>query len=113
MLNILVALRVWKQEWTNKIIEIHCDNAAVVSILNTGKTKDKNLATVSRNIFMLCAEYDISIKVSHIMGCKNEIADLLSRWDNSNNCTKKLELLVPNFSWVQIEKEMFQLDFDI
>ena len=73
MLDILIAIRVWKEHWKTKSIQIHCDNAAVISVLNMGRTREKHLATISRNIFMLCAEYDIHIKISHVMGSKNVV----------------------------------------
>ena len=55
MFNILVALKTWAPLWKNKNIKIFCDNIAVVSVLNNGKTKDKFLAAISRNIFMEAA----------------------------------------------------------
>ena len=45
MANILIALKIWVKEWSHFKIEIHCDNLAVVSILQSGKTKDRILAT--------------------------------------------------------------------
>ena len=38
MLNILVAIRVWGNVWKYHRILIKCDNQAVVSVLNSGKT---------------------------------------------------------------------------
>ena len=40
MLNIMVALKVWGQHWSNKCIEIKCDNLAVVSVLQDGKARE-------------------------------------------------------------------------
>ena len=36
MVNILVAIRTWGRAWTGKTLLVHCDNAAVVSVLTTG-----------------------------------------------------------------------------
>ena len=33
MLNVVVALKVWANAWSNKIIDLHCDNLAVVQVL--------------------------------------------------------------------------------
>ena len=90
MLNILVALRVWANAWENCAIEVHCDNLSVVTVLCSGKTKNSLLATISRNIFMIASHYDIFLKVSHIPGKENKIADMLSRWDNSPSDVLKL-----------------------
>ena len=61
MLNILVAVRVWKQNWKNQRVLIKCDNQAVVSVLNSGKTQDLTLAPIARNIMMDIAQYDIEL----------------------------------------------------
>ena len=55
MANILIALKVWAKDWAHFRIEIHCDNLAVVSVLQSGKTRDPMLATISRNIFMIAS----------------------------------------------------------
>ena len=38
MLNILVALRLWRNQWFNKKIQICCDHQASVEVLNLGRT---------------------------------------------------------------------------
>ena len=53
MLNIVVALKVWGQHWTDKCIEIKCGNQAVVLVLQEGKARDPILATLARNGFLL------------------------------------------------------------
>ena len=73
MLNILVALRVWGHRWQGKRIIIHCDNQAVVIILNSGKTKDTTLAAITRNIAMLTAINDINLNTIHIPGKLNRL----------------------------------------
>ena len=50
MLNILVALRVWAKQWATKTISVKCDNQAVVTILQSGKTRDPLLAAICQNI---------------------------------------------------------------
>ena len=90
-----------------------CDNAAVVTVLNYGKTKDPLLATISRNIFMVCSKFDIALQIRHIEGKRNVIADLLSRWSNSGLDHKKLEQLCPAHRWVTINDNHFYLDNNI
>ena len=79
MLNILVAIRVWGNVWKHQHILIKCDNQAVVSVLNSGKTQDLTLAGIARNIMMEMSEQDIDLQVIHILGVENKVADLLSR----------------------------------
>ena len=86
---------------------------AVVAVLNNGKTKDKLLAAISRNIFMEAAQFDISLIISHVAGKANIIADLLSRWDNSDIQIKNLKDLVPDCQWVHIEPNKLEIDHEI
>ena len=80
MLNIVVALKIWATQWSNKKLHIKCDNMAVVEVLTSGKTKDSILATCVRNVWLLSAMFNISIHIEHIPGTQNVIADLLSRY---------------------------------
>ena len=113
MFNVLVATRVWAKLWQHKKLTIFCDNEAVVHVLNTGKTRHDLLATISRNIFMICAENDISLNFKHIEGKKNVIADLLSRWQSSKEDFEKLSTLAPNVEWCIIEGHHTFLDVSI
>ena len=58
MFSILVAIRMWAIGWKGKNVEIFCDNEAVVTVLNMGKTRENWLATISRNIFMESSKFD-------------------------------------------------------
>ena len=77
MLNVFVAIKVWGKKWQCKVVSIQCHNHADVNILNNGKTRNLQLAAISRNIFMACAENDMELTVSHVMGKDNPVADLL------------------------------------
>ena len=79
MINILIALRLWGSYWVHSSIDIFCDNLAVVQVVTTGKTRDAVLGACIRNIWLLAAVLDIDIKIKHMRGKKNVIADLLSR----------------------------------
>ena len=79
MFNILVAIKIWKNEWYSKSIQIFCDNEAVVTILKSGKTKDELLAKIVRNIHMEAALADIFLYFTHISGELNVIADTLEK----------------------------------
>ena len=70
MLNILVAVSVWSHSWSVKSILIYCNNQAVVSVLNSGKTHDMILAALAHNICMQTPMADITIKLIYITGKK-------------------------------------------
>ena len=80
MLNILVALKVWHSQWAGLKVQIKCDNQAVVSVLNLGRPRDPVLAEYTRNIFLWTSTFNIDLKVVHVPGKLNDVADLLSRF---------------------------------
>ena len=91
MLNVVVALKIWSHHWANKCIKLFCYNRAVEDVLSSGRAQDQILATCARNVWLLTTTYNIVLVVSHILGAHNNVADLLSRWKNtqrmSKNCT--------------------------
>ena len=90
MLKILLALRVWGHMWQHKKIMFKIDNLAVVTVYNTGYTRCKHLAAIIRNIWLVTATWGTEINVTYIPGKLNNIADLLSRWDNKTNKQSQL-----------------------
>jgi hypothetical protein len=62
---------------TNKKIRFHCDNKAVVYILNTMSSKSVRVLALltMQGIFHNCV-----FKADHIPGSKNDVADALSRF---------------------------------
>ena len=113
MLNILVALRIWCQQWAAHRILLKCDNQAVVSVLNSGKTQDLTLGVMARNIAMILAINDIDLKVIHVLGADNKIADLLSRWHIIEHPADKLKQFIKNPIWLNVHNEMLTLDWSI
>ena len=84
ILNIVVTLKVWAQYWANKRIKVHYDNMAVVEVLRNGRARYNILALLARNIWLICAMFNIHITVLHIPGRSNILPDLLSRWQFSS-----------------------------
>ena len=100
MLNILLALRSWDSQWATKTILVHYDNGAVVTILQTGKTKDPTLDAICRNIGIETAKADIRLKTVHIPGKLNVMADSLSRFHISNVHRDKVHQWLPQATWI-------------
>ena len=94
-------------------MEVHRDNLTVVTVLRSGKTKNSTLAAISRNIFMTTSKYDIYLKISHIPGKSNKVADLLSRWEKTTSNLVKLKNLLPSYTWVKVDSSKIFLDYDI
>ena len=110
MINILVALKVWHAQWAGTRVLIKCDNQAVVAVLNNGKTRDLTLARYARNIFLWLSACNIDMKVVHVAGKLNPVADLLSRWHITNNNFQKLQEMVHPVTWISISEEYLLVD---
>ncbi|CAG2233228.1 unnamed protein product [Mytilus edulis] len=90
LLAVLISFKVWGKKLQNKRIVLQCDNSSSVSLLNTGRCRDKIMLSIVRNIWLICAEYNIQIKAIHIQGINNRAADILSRWTSLENPYAKL-----------------------
>ena len=113
MINILVALRIWGSAWAHKRILLRSDNMAVVSITRSGYTRDVHLASYIRNIWLLTATYDIQLDGIHISGKDNNVADLLSRWSDSQQNQQQLLSLVEHPIWYKVTHKHFHVNTDI
>ena len=77
--NILVAVKLWAPHWKDKVVLIRCDNESAVMVCNTGRTRDAFLAACLRNLWLVAATANIDLRVKHIKGKDNILADALSR----------------------------------
>ena len=62
---------------------------------------------------MLTSVYDITLIVTHIAGYCNTTADLLSRWEGSQDNEKKLQNLVNQPRWMFVPSAYFDLNNEI
>ncbi len=76
---ILVALHIWGEQLRNKKIVFHCDNMAVVHILNTMTSKSETVMFLVRRLAILCFHSNMVLKAVHVAGYNNGICDALSR----------------------------------
>jgi len=79
LIPIIIATVIWGSEWKGSIVTAYCDNAAVVSVLNTRYSKEENLMQMVRTLFFIEARYQFKLKALHIPGKHNYLADYLSR----------------------------------
>ena len=113
MINILVALKVWHIQWAGLKVRIQCDNLAVVSVFNTGGTRDRVMAKYARNIFLWLSAFNIDIQVVHIPGKMNPVVDLLSRWHNTADNVSKLQALIHPVTWIHTSVDLLYSDENI
>ena len=78
---IIVSLVVWSKELSGKKILFHCDNRALVDVLNKLSASDKGILRLLRFFVVKCVTYDIEVKAVHVPGKLNVISDALSRGD--------------------------------
>jgi len=79
LLSLLVALRLWCPRFKGKKLKNFCDNEASVSVLNSGRCRDKLMLDLLREIAFLCALNHCMIRAVHLAGIDNRLADRLSR----------------------------------
>ena len=113
MVNILVALKVYAQTWKGARVLIKCDNDAVVKVLSAGKGRDPFLAACAHNAWYLVALADIHLLYVHVLGKNNRVADLLSRWQNSQANIELLHSIVPNPIWIPTDVTLTDVDHTI
>lgn len=111
ILSIIVCLRLWGQFFKGLKIIVFCDNEAVCTVINTGRTKCKILQEFLREICFLAAIYEFELKTVHLTSKENRICDDLSRWHE--NVKHKLSFfeLTKNYNLIEyfVEKKHFQL----
>ena len=110
MINWLVALRIWGNEWVDKRVTIMCDNRAVVDVFEGNRTRDGLLGSILRHFLMLQAKMNVHDNVKHIMGEDNITADALSRvhMDKCRKCVS--DLLHRGFEQHQVLPHHFDID---
>ena len=79
LLNIVVAVKVWGDRWSGWTVQIYCDNANSVFVLQTGRSRDLFMRGCAREIFLYTAAQDIDLQICHRPGVEMVWADALSR----------------------------------
>ena len=78
MVPVVISAAVWGPLWKGKHVLFLSDNESVVSVLNTRKTKDRQLLHLSCCLFFFAASHQFTFIAKHIAGKKNGAADALS-----------------------------------
>ena len=77
---IAVAFYIWGKLWSRRRVLLFCDNDAVVSIINSGTSKDQAVMFLLRRMFLVAAQSSFTFRASHLPGKVNLLADALSRF---------------------------------
>ena len=81
LIPVVMVCAIWGRAWKGQVIQVHCDNQAVVSVLNSGYSRDDYMMKLIRTLFFFAAEWDIHLVACHIPGIRNVVADAISRND--------------------------------
>ena len=76
---IYVLTSMFAQHLTNTSVIFHCDNQAVVEILNKQSSKCPKLMSIIRPFVLVLLHNNISFRAEHIPGLQNNLCDAISR----------------------------------
>ena len=102
---ILVALVVWGPLWRGRTVCAHCDNGAVVEVINRGRAKEPLMCYQLRTLFFISAFYNFEVTERHTPGRANGLVDALSRDDLGSFRTQVLAAL-PNATAVLVSVKL-------
>ena len=113
MLNVMNAFCLWGGFGSNKEVKVHCDNAAVVSILNSRKSRDPFLSACAHTLWLIKADFNINVTVVHIPGHSNIYADILSQLCHYKNLNNSIVQYLKSCTWYNVDKHSLCPDFSI
>ena len=109
LLPIMVAAAVWGTRWRAQKVLCHCDNQAVVAVLNSRSSKQPQLMHMLRCLFFVEASYGFELFASYIPTKANDLADDLSR-NNLSSFLSKVPAL--KGSQVKIPTQLLEILVD-
>ena len=81
----------WGASWSHKRIQVLCDNAVVIEIINAKTTKCRDIMHLLRCLHFFLAYHGCTLQAVHVPGVLNVAADAISR-----NHMQVLHQTVPN-----------------
>lgn len=97
LVPIVVAAAMWGPRWSGQHICFHCDNEAVVTIIQNRRAHNTLLTQLLRCLFFYASMFQFHFSALHIPGVYNVLADAISR----NNLTL-LHSLIPQATQVAV-----------
>ena len=78
----IVGMAIWGRKWKGRCVSCCCSNAAVVSIINSGCSRNDQAMQLMWSLFFFPANYNVMLKREHLLGVDNGAADAISRDDS-------------------------------
>ena len=79
LVPVVMSVALWGHMWKGSTVLCRCDNAAVVSIINTSRSTHELAMHLMRTLFFYTAVYQLMMVAEHVAGRDNEAADAISR----------------------------------
>lgn len=95
-------VQVFSEFLTNRRVVMYCDNQAVVSVVNTGRARDKLLQRCLRWLCHVLAEIDCLIKLKYIDTKENRMADSLSRSHQGEKERLRCDALIAQYELQEV-----------
>lgn len=111
MLSIIICLRLWVCHFHGKRIKVFCDNSAVVTVINSGRTKCELLQSCLREIAFLSAVNECEIRAVWLDTKCNRLADHLSRWDSDKTHRDQFFELTSSYNLIEHKVEDILFEF--
>ena len=84
----VVAAAIWGPHWSGSHVLFHCDNEAVVTVIQNRTAHETTLVQLLRCLFFYSVKFQFHFSATHIPGVHNVVADAISR--NSLNLLSSL-----------------------
>ena len=79
LLNVVVAVKVWQEQWAGSRVKVSCDNMNACLAIQSGRSRDPFVQSCVRELFFVTARRDIELWAVHCPGKDMGRADALSR----------------------------------
>ena len=76
---LFIAAAVWAPKLKNNQVKVHCDNEAVVHMVNNSASSCAQCMVLIRHLVLLELEHNFRMYTQHIRSEDNDVADCLSR----------------------------------
>ena len=94
--QLAVSGKLWASHMVHKFIHLYSDNATAVVIFHAGRGRDEFIQTCAREVWIMCATWEITQVVGHIPGlCLADTVDALSGCHLGQGFRDKVALSLP------------------
>ena len=76
---IFLLVKMFEHKLVNSSITFHCDNSAIVDIINKQTSKHSTIMNILRPLVLTLLLHNITFKAEHIPGVQNTLCDAISR----------------------------------